>query len=101
MALHKVIVVICSLILGVGIFGAGYSIGKGFYLAKKMNRTVTVKGLAEQDVKSDLGIWEINYREVGDDLVNLDQRLQRDQQAVTDFVKQQGFSEQEIDRTQL
>jgi len=101
MGINKIIAVICSFILGLGILGAGYSIGKGIYLIKKMSRTVTVKGLAEQDVKSDLGIWDINYREVGNDLVQLDQRLQHDQQIVTNFLKQQGFTDQEIGRLQL
>lgn len=98
---NKITLIFCSLILSVGILGAGYSMGKAVYLVKKMNRSVTVKGLAEQDVKSDLGIWEINYREVGNDLVQLDQRIQHDQQVVVDFLRQQGFTDQEIDRTQL
>lgn len=92
--------VICALIIGLGVFGAGYSIGKSFYLVKKLNRMVTVKGLAEQDVKSDLGIWEINYREIGNDLIKLNTKLQQDEVVVTTFLKQQGFVDQEIDRTQ-
>src|SRR5438876_1035383 len=74
----KITYLICAFMLSIGILGAGYSIGKAVYLVKKMNRTVTVKGLAEKDVKSDLGIWEINYREVGNDLVQLDQGIQQD-----------------------
>ncbi len=102
MNLQKMTAIICSLILGIGVLGAGYSVGKGLYLIKKLNRTVSVKGLAEQDVKSDLGLWDINYREVGNDLVQLDQRLQHDQQVVTEFLKQQGFStDQEIDKAQI
>jgi len=101
MGLNKITVVLCALILGIGTLGAGYSIGKGFYLLKKMSRTVTVKGLAEQDVKSDLGVWEINYREVGNDLVQLDQRLQHDQQVVMEFLKQQGVENKEVDKTQI
>ena len=97
----KIASIISAIILSIGILGAGYSIGKAVYLIKKMNRTVTVKGLAEQDVKSDLGIWEINYREVGNDLTQLDQRLQHDQEVVVAFLKQQGFTDQEIARTQL
>ena len=38
---------------------------------------------------------------MGNDLVQLDQRLQHDQQVVTEFLNQQGFTEQEIDKTQL
>ena len=101
MGLNKITAIICSFILSVGLLGAGYSIGKGFYLVKKMNRTVTVKGLAEQDVKSDLAVWEINYKEIGSDLMQMDQRLQHDQQVVMDFLKQQGFTDREMDRVQI
>jgi uncharacterized protein len=98
---NKVMWLVCTFILSLGILGAGYSVGKGFYLIKKMSHTVTVKGLAEQAVKSDLALWEINYREVGNDLAQLDQRLQHDQELVVAFLKQQGFTDQEIGRTQL
>lgn len=97
----KQTLLISSMVIGLGVLGAGYCIGKSFYLAKKLNRTVTVKGIAEQNVKSDLGVWEINYREVGNDLIVLDQHLQRDEQAVVAFLKEQGFTEDEMERTQL
>jgi uncharacterized protein len=97
--MNKSILLLCTLILSLGIFGGGYSIGRGVALFK--NRTVTVKGLAEQDIKSDLGIWEINYREMGNDLIQLDQRLMHDQEVVVAFLKQQGFTDQEIERVQL
>src|SRR5438552_1767330 len=94
--MKAVVLLVCSLIVGVGIFGGGYSIGKGFYFSKMFNRTVSVKGLAERDVKSDLGIWEINYREVGSNLTELNQRLQHDQVQVIQFLKNNGFVEDEI-----
>lgn len=92
---------LCAAIISAGIFGAGYSIGKNLFLARILNRTVTVKGLAEQDVTSDLGIWEINYREVGNDLAQLNQRMLHDQEVVTAFLKAQGFAENEISRSLL
>jgi hypothetical protein len=97
----KITYLVCALLLSIGILGAGYSIGKAVYLVKKMSRSVTVKGLAEKDVKSDLGIWEINYKEIGNDLIQLDQGIQKDEQVVIAFLKQQGFVDAEIDRTQF
>lgn len=97
----KIVLLMSAFILSIGILGAGYSIGKALYLAKKMSRSVTVKGLAEKDIKSDLGIWEINYREIGSDLVQINQQLLRDEQLVTAFLKQHGIHDQEIERVQL
>jgi hypothetical protein len=101
MASKKSTFIICTVILSLGFLGAGYSISKGMSLVKLMSRTVTVKGIAERDVKSDLGIWEINYREIGGDLVQIDQRLQHDQEIVIAFLKEQGFSDAEISRANL
>lgn len=98
---NRITTIIGAAIVSLGIFGAGYSIGKNIFLFKKLSRVVTVKGLAEQDVKSDLGIWEINYREVGNDLIQVNQHLQHDQQTVTEFLKAKGFTADEIESTQL
>lgn len=97
----RIVILVGAAILSLGIFGAGYSIGNNIFLIKKLSRVVTVKGLAEKDVKSDLGIWEINYREIGNDLIQLNQRLQHDQQTVTEFLKSKGFASEEINNTQL
>lgn len=97
----KITVLIASVIIGIGLIGSGYNIGRGMYIAKSMSRTLTVKGLAETDVKSDLGIWDINYREVGNDLVQLDQKLKNDQDLIVAFLKEQGFADNEINRFAL
>lgn len=86
-----------AVILSLGIFGAGFCIGKAFYLSKLLNSSVTVKGLTERDVKSDLGIWEIDYREIGGNLTDLNQRLEQDQKRVTDFLTSHGFTQRELD----
>lgn len=62
---------------------------------------MTVKGISEMDVKSDLGIWEINYREVGNNLNQINQQLTHDQQTVVTFLKQQQFTDNEIEFTGL
>lgn len=83
--------------LGLGIFGAGCYIGKSIYLSKSLSRNVTVKGITERDVKSDLGILEFDYREVGGALLDLNQKLQHDQTVVAEFLKQHGFTDAEIE----
>jgi uncharacterized protein len=96
-----IIALVCSAFLSLGIFGSGYSIGQHILLTKKMNRSVTVKGLAEQEVKSDFGVWKINYKEVGGNLVQLVQRIQHDQEMVRAFLAQQGFTDKEISSTEV
>lgn len=101
MGINKLTVLLAAFFLSIGIFTGGYSISKGIYLFKKMSRTVTVKGISEMDVKSDLGIWDINYREIGNDLNQIYQQLQHDQQLTVEFLKRQGFTDNEIGTFQL
>jgi hypothetical protein len=97
----RIIYLGCALIIGLSIYGASFNLSQAYFKVRNLNRTVTVKGLAEKDVKSDLAIWEMNYREVGNDLVQLYQRIHDDQQRVVTFLKERGFIENEIDKTQL
>lgn len=101
MKTKKLVLLLCACILSLGLFGAGYTISKAAYQIKKMNRTLTVKGLAEKDVKSDLALWEINYREVGKDLVEINQRLSHDQEVIITFLKEHDFVDSDITKTPI
>lgn len=94
-------ILLSAAILGLGFFAAGAKIGRGMYEARKMNHVMTVKGLAEKDVEADLAIWDINYREIGDDLNLLNQKLSQDQTTVINFLRQQGFAVQELGILQI
>lgn len=48
-----------------------------------------------------MGIWEINYRAVGSDLTELNQKLQQYQMQVVAFAKKNGFTNPEIETQPL
>ena len=48
-----------ALILALGILGFGFLLKSGIENFKQMDRVVTVKGLSEKEVASDLVIWPI------------------------------------------
>jgi len=85
-----------AIVLSVGVLGAGVFIGKGLYSFRNASHIVTVKGMAERNVKSDLGVWEINYREIGDDLSLVNKQLEHDQALVADFLISHGFKNEEL-----
>ncbi len=91
--------IVYAAILGIALIIAGGKIGKGLTFLKNMTPTVTVKGIAERDIVSDLGVWEINYREIGNDLPKLQTLIQRDYDATVKFLTQQGFRTEEIERS--
>jgi hypothetical protein len=85
-----------SLILGIAIAIAGISIGLGFYKGRAADRYVTVKGLAEREVKADLAIWPITFKVAENDLTALQQGIDSGREAVKTFLLESGFTEDEI-----
>ena len=55
--------------------------------ASMADRTVTVKGLAEMDVKSDFAVWTLGFRRGGDRFAEVQQGLSEDRQRVLDFLR--------------
>lgn len=86
-----------GLLLAAGIAVAGFLVAQGIYRAKLSDRFVTVKGIAERVVKADLGIWDVYYREVGNNLVELNTKLENDKNSVIKFLKEKGFTEEELE----
>ncbi len=85
-----------SVILGLGIALGGFFPGYYYYLSQKENSTVTVKGLAEMDVKANLAVWNIKFKTTGSDLNAVQQKMENDLRLVTSFLREKGFKNQEI-----
>jgi hypothetical protein len=89
-----------ALILGallcLGLVALGYFIGHGIVNLRALERTVTVKGLAERDVAADLAIWPIAFNEADNDLGKIADTLQQKNAVVIGFLKQNGFPETDL-----
>jgi hypothetical protein len=79
-----------------GLIGLGYWATRGALEVKGLERSVTVKGLAEREVPADIAIWPISFTDVDNDLVTLYETVQRHNDLVLKFLDGQGFPEQEI-----
>lgn len=83
--------------IAIGLVISTYFLSCTWYKSKLMDRYVTVKGLATKDVKANLAIWEINFHEVGGNIIDVNKRVEESRAQVVAFLKQQGFSEQEME----
>jgi hypothetical protein len=54
--------------LAVGVALGGFFVGRGFVQARTVDRFVTVKGVAEREVKADLALWPIRFVAASNDL---------------------------------
>lgn len=83
-------------IIAVGLALGGFFPGRYYYKARILNRTVTVKGLAEKEVKADIAVWNIKFIRAGGNLEALRRSLQSDQKAVAKFLSEGGMENEEI-----
>ena len=60
------------------------------------NRSVSVRGLCEREVKADVAIYPISFRESGNDLISLYNNVSKKNQIILDFLESNGISEDEI-----
>lgn len=74
-----------ALLIAAGLVIGGWFIGDGFAHSRH-ERFVSVKGLAERDVKADVALWRIRFVQTGNDLADAQAKVQQDDAAVTAFL---------------
>src|SRR6201981_2957215 len=85
------------ILLALGLIIGGWVLGAQIKATRLSDRYVSVKGLVERTVKSDLAIWPLNYKEAGDDLSSLYAKTEADKQTLLQFLDQQGIQSAEIE----
>ena len=83
-------------LLAIGLIMLGTQIQKGINNFVEKDRIVTVKGLAEMEVPANKVTWPLMYKEVGNDLTALYNRINATNTAIVDFLKKKGITEEEI-----
>lgn len=78
-------------LLAVGMLGGGAFIGQGVVNARVGDRQVTVRGLAERNVKADLAVLPIRFTASGEVLSEVQARIDGDLAIVRQFLTAQGY----------
>ena len=89
-----------ALILGallcLGLALLGRFTANGIVALRALDRSVTVKGLAEREVTADVAIWPVKFAVAGNDLGRLTAELEQATQLVLGFLAGAGFPADEI-----
>lgn len=85
-----------AIIIFSGLTLGGYFVSNTLVKGKAYDRAVTVKGLSEREVEADIAVWPINITVAGNDLQNIQQEIESQKSDVTQFFKDQGFSDDEF-----
>src|SRR5689334_15986544 len=93
--------IIAGSLVALGLIIGGWALGNQIKATKLSDRYVTVKGLVERKVKSDLAIWPISYKEAGDDLPSVSAKTEADRKVILEFLEAQGIKAEEIEQGQI
>ncbi|MDY3914859.1 MAG: SIMPL domain-containing protein [Phocaeicola sp.] len=74
----------------------GFCIKTGIDNFVNKDNRVTVKGLAEVEVEADKVTWPIVFKEIGDNLPELYDRINKTQSLIKSFLLQNGITEEDI-----
>ncbi len=85
-----------AVILAAGIVLGGLFLADGLVKSRKTERYVTVRGLAEQEVKADLAFWPIRFVATGNELEETQKKIEKDALIVREFLVSKGIKEDEI-----
>lgn len=87
---------IAATILAVGLVFTGLAIRSGITTFKDRDRQVTVKGLAEKEVKANKVTWPLTYKEIGNDPATMYNLLETKNATIVSFLKAGGLKDDEI-----
>jgi hypothetical protein len=77
-------------VLALGLAVAGLFVGRGFVAARVGERFVTVKGVAEREMKADLALWPMRFVATSNQLAEAQQKIGSDTDTVLNFLAANG-----------
>ena len=88
--------IIESIIIAVGLLLLGFFMKNGLDGFSDKDRVVNVKGLAEMEVKANKVTWPLMYKEIGNDLNYLYNKINSSNKTIVGFLKENGLDDDEI-----
>lgn len=95
--MKSIFALVAALVLGLGIALGGYLAGDGLVKSRLGDRSISVKGLSEREVKADLALWALRFVVTGNDLATTQADVKRNADIVNGFLKKHGFADEEIE----
>ena len=87
---------IAGLLIAIWLYLLGWTLSHALTEIKDRDRVVTVKGLAEKEVPADKVIWPLAFKEIGNDMISMYDELNRKNQIIVTFLKNNGITDNEI-----
>lgn len=85
--------------IALGVIGAAFVLGMALKDMKMSERSVTVRGLAEREVRADLAVWTLKFKSSGSDLLATQNAMEMQRKNLVAFLTAQAFNPQEMQVT--
>lgn len=85
-----------AIIIALGFIALGVCTRQGLNSFADKDRVVNVKGLAEIIVPANKVTWPLMYKNLGNDLPSLYDKISKSNEAIIEFLKKSGITQQEI-----
>ncbi len=93
---NKINTIASALLIAAGLLSIGLCLRSGLNSFSNRDRVVDVKGLAEREVAANKVTWPIMFKEVGNDLPSVYQKVTATNSQIVDFLKANGLTDEEI-----
>lgn len=87
---------LAALLIALGLAAGGWLAAQGLAKFRTDDRYVVVKGLAEREVEADRVVWPLPHAVTGNDLLEVQRRLDANTEAIRAFFTLAGFDAEEI-----
>jgi len=82
-----------------GLVCSGFFVGQGLEKFNRNERSISVRGLAEKEVVSNVAIWKIYFSVSSDKMEQVRVELPAVQKSIQDFLASKGFNPDEVSKT--
>lgn len=93
---HKVSALTLGGFIFLGLTMLGYLLANAVIEYKQFERTVTVKGLSEQEYNADIVLWPIQFIAAGNELEALYKTIEKNTTKINEFLIKKGIEPEEI-----
>lgn len=94
-------IIILGLLIGISLIFMGYFIYKGLKSFSEKDRVVTVKGLAEKEIKATQAFINIKVSSSGDIPKDIIEKTNKDINSILDYLKEKGYNDKSIETEEL
>jgi uncharacterized protein len=94
--MNKAVSLITSIVISIGIALSGFFVGNGISNIHKFDQYISVRGLAEKQVRANKVIWEIAYSVHGNSIKEIYSDVDRSQQAILKYLTTAKIAESAI-----